>query len=91
MTSLSFLKKRPLLTFAVMLLSAIVFGLGSYNIFALLKANLSLIADYGVMALLDGALSQLLSIVAYGVISLAAYVVFKVGEKILVEFLTSHS
>jgi disulfide oxidoreductase YuzD len=40
------------------------------------------------MALMDGAFSQLVMLVVYGIISLCAYVIFKVCEKIIVEWLT---
>jgi hypothetical protein len=79
------LTKHPLLTFAIMLMSSLVFGLSSYNIFYLVKANVTLVFDYGLMALLDGALKELFLLTFYGIISLAAYVVFKACEKWLVD------
>ena len=42
------LTRHPLITFGWMLLSAMVFGLCSYNLFSLLKADIDLIVDYGV-------------------------------------------
>ncbi|OYW14222.1 MAG: hypothetical protein B7X02_00510 [Rhodospirillales bacterium 12-54-5] len=79
------LTKSPLQTFGIMMLAALVFGLCSYNLFFLLKANLALVIDYGFMALADGAFLELVMLVAYGVISLAAYIVFKACEKWLAE------
>ena len=79
------LTKHLLLTFIIMLCSALVFGLSSYNIFFLIHANVTLVVDYGVMALLDGALKELFLLTLYGVVSLAAYIIFKACEKWLVD------
>ena len=68
-----------------MLCAALVFGLTSYNIFFLLKANITLVVDYGVMALLDGAFKELIVLFVYGVVSLAAYILIKACEKVLVD------
>ena len=81
----NWLNRHPLRTFFIMMMSALVFGLTSYNIFFLLKANITLVVDYGVMALFDGALKELIILVIYGIISLAAYIVLKACEKTLVE------
>lgn len=79
---------RPYAIFLLMLLAALVFGLSSYNLFFLIKANLSLVLEYGAMALMDGALKELLMLLIYGVVSLCAYLVFKACEKLLVDALT---
>jgi hypothetical protein len=79
------LTKHPALTFAIMLMSSFVFGLSSYDIFRLFKANVVYVADNGVMALLDGGLEELLLLTLYGIVSLASYIVFKACEKWLVE------
>ena len=70
-----------------MLFTALVFGLSSYNLFFLLRANLTLIFDFGVMALLDGAFVQFLSLAFYGIVSLSSYLLFKACEKWLVSVL----
>ena len=49
------------------------------------QGEITLVLDYGVMALLDGALKELLMLALNGIISLAAYLVFKACEKWLVE------
>jgi len=77
-----------MLTFLIMMMAALVFGLTSYNIFFLLKENIALVVEYGVMALFDGALEELARLFVYGVISLAAYLLLKACEKILVEKIT---
>jgi hypothetical protein len=71
---------RRWLTFLVMGFAFFVFGVGTYNIFMLLRANIELIADYGWMALMDGAARQLAELVITGYLSIAAYVVFKTCE-----------
>jgi hypothetical protein len=43
-----------------MLGASLVFGLCSFNIFFLVQANVTLVLDYGIMALLDGAFAELL-------------------------------
>ncbi len=68
-----------------MLCMALVFGLCSFNIFFLAKANIALVYDYGAMALLDGAMAELLMLTLYGVISLACFIVFETCKKILVD------
>ena len=78
---------HPLITFGWMLLSAMVFGLCSYNLFSLLKADIDLIVDYGFMALMDGTFKQLVMLFMYGIISLCAYLIFKACEHILVDWL----
>lgn len=81
----NWLTKHPLQTFFIMMCVALVFGLSSYNIFFLLKSNIALIVEYGVMALFDGAFKQLITLLFYGTISLASYIVLKACEKVLVD------
>lgn len=83
--STNWLTRHPLLTFFIMMWAALVFGLTSYNIFSLLKANITLVVNYGVMALFDGALKELFVLLIYGIFSLAAYVLVKACEKVLVD------
>lgn len=61
-------------------LAFFVFGVGSYNIFMLLSANIGLIAYYGWRALMDGAARQFIELIVTGYLSMAAYVVFKTCE-----------
>jgi len=51
--------KRRWLTFLLMGLFFLLFGVMTVNIFVLLKANIDLYLDYGTMVLADGALLQL--------------------------------
>ncbi|MFZ4125106.1 MAG: hypothetical protein ACOYJ2_03420 [Rickettsiales bacterium] len=76
---------HPFLTLIVMAIAALVAGTTSLNLFYLFKANIEFIREYGIMALRDGAFSQLLELMAYGVLTVAAYIVFKACEKVLVD------
>jgi hypothetical protein len=80
---------RRWLTFLVMGLAFFVFGIGTYNIFMLLSANLELIATYGWRAVMDGAARQFAELVVTGYLSMAAYVVFKTCEYRLAHDLAS--
>jgi hypothetical protein len=71
---------RSWLTFLVMGLAFFVFGVGTYKLFMLLSANIDLIANYGWMALTDGAARQFVELIVSGYLSMAAYVVFKTCE-----------
>jgi hypothetical protein len=82
---------RPWLTFLVMGLAFFVFGLGTYNLLMLLKANLDFIASYGWRALMDGAARQFAELVITGYLSMAAYVVFKTCEHRLSHALASET
>lgn len=75
---------HPVLTLFLMGLFALGFGIISLNIFAMLHANFGLISRHGAMALLDGALLQLIELVLYGYLALVLYVMFKACEFILV-------
>lgn len=68
------------LLFAVAGLSAVVFAFVTVNLFALAMANLSFIERHGLAAIREGALIQLAGLVAWGVLALAAYLVFKICE-----------
>jgi hypothetical protein len=80
---------RSWLTFLVMGLAFFVFGVGTYNIFMLLSANLGLIATFGWRALMDGAARQFVELIVTGYLSMAAYVVFKTCEYRLAHDLAS--
>ena len=75
---------RRWLTFVVMCLSFALFGAGTLNLFNLFRANLSLIADNGLMALGDGAAQQLLELLMTLALSMLSYIVFKACEYRLV-------
>jgi len=74
-------------TFIVLGLSFFVFGAGSLNLFFLLKANGTLLIEYGWQAVMDGGLRQLVELIVTGYLSMAAYVVFKTCEYRLAHWL----
>jgi len=80
-----FLRAHFMAAFFVMGLAFIGFGLASLNLLFLIRANVELVLQHGTMALLDGALQQLLELFGLGFSGLAMYLVFKVCEHILVE------
>ena len=83
-----FLFRNPLLTFALMGVCFVMFGVTSINLFFLLKANISLFVEYGLMVIDDGALDQLFELLGMAYLSMMFYIVFKVCERILVERMT---
>ena len=84
MRLLEFLWKRLWLTFLLMGVFFLLFGVLTVNIFVLLKANIDLYVDYGAMVIADGALLQLAELIGYGYLSLLFYVLFKACEHVLV-------
>jgi hypothetical protein len=63
---------------------AALFAWNSYNLFQTAMANVNFLRTYGLMAVMDGGLTQLLTLVAYGYLSLAFYIGFKACEAELV-------
>jgi hypothetical protein len=76
--------RRHWLAFLVMGLSFFGFGVGTLNLFMLLKANFDFVAAYGWEALMDGGLQQWVELMFTGYLSLACYLVFKTCEFALV-------
>lgn len=75
------------LTFVVMGVAFLLFGLGTLNLFMVLKANADLLTEYGWQAVMDGGATQLFYLIGTGYVSLAAYVIFKSCEHALVHHL----
>lgn len=72
-------------TLLLLCVSVFIFATASVNIFVLLQANLTLIMEHGTQALRDGALQQLLELVASSIVSAVFYIIFKACERVLVE------
>jgi len=81
---IAWLCKREWLTFLLIGVFFLLFGVMTANIFVLLKANIDLFLDYGRMVIADGALLQLAELIAYGYLSLLFYILFKTCEHVLV-------
>lgn len=80
------LYRHPLFTLVLMMCSALVVGLLTLNIFNLLSANWAFISRYGFMALREGAAMQLLELALTGFISVLVYLLFKLTESVLVDW-----
>jgi hypothetical protein len=85
---LDFLYRHAWLTFILMGLSFLLFGFYSVNLFVLLKANIELVLEYGMMAMADGAAQQLAELLFAAYLSMLFFLAFKVCERILVARLT---
>lgn len=86
---LEFLDRHPRLTFLLMGIFFLLFGLTSVNLFVLLKANIDLFIEYGAMVIADGALEQLIDLLGSVYLSIVFYLLFKVCERVLVDRLTA--
>jgi hypothetical protein len=86
---ITFLFRRPRLTFGLMGAMFLLFGVTTVNLFVLLKANIDLFLEYGPMVIADGALEQLLDLLGSAYLSMVFYLLFKLCERILVERLTA--
>jgi hypothetical protein len=80
--------RRPWLSFLVLGIAFFVFGVCTLNLGVLLVGNLRLLGDYGWQAAMEGALRQLVELVATGYLGIAAYVVLKACEHRCVHWLT---
>ncbi len=72
-------------TFVVMVLSFLLFGALSLNLAQTFLANIQLISTHGYIALMDGALLQLVELLTSACLNVACYVVFKTCESALVQ------
>ncbi|MEZ5714547.1 MAG: hypothetical protein R3D85_04895 [Paracoccaceae bacterium] len=72
------------LVFVLAGLSAVVVAFASYNLLAVSMANLHFLREHGWTAIRFGALWQLFEIVAYGVLALVFFLLFKICESELV-------
>jgi len=85
---LDFLYRHSWLTFVLMGAFFLLFGFTSVNLFVLLKANIELFLQYGLMVIDDGALVQLVDLIGSAYLSVLFFLLFKVCERVLVERLT---
>jgi hypothetical protein len=79
--------QRRWLTFIVMGLAFLGFGVGTLNLIYMAQANLRLLVDFGWQAVRDGGGQQLFEVLLTGYLSMAAYLVFKACEYRLVHWL----
>jgi len=83
-----FLYRHPWLTFVLMGAAFILFGFTSVNLFMLFAANIRLFIDYGTMVIADGALTQLLDLLASALLSALFFLFFALCDRVLVRRLT---
>jgi hypothetical protein len=84
----AFLSKRWWLTFILMGVSFVLFGLLTLNLLHTLGANLEFLGMHGIDAVREGGLMQLIGLILSGYMAAAFYVFFKLCEKVLVERLS---
>jgi hypothetical protein len=85
---MDFLRRHPLLTFALMGAFFLLSGITSINLYVVLKANIDLFRQYGAQVIEDGALRQLFEILGTACLSIVFFVFFVVCERIVVDHLT---
>jgi hypothetical protein len=86
---IGYLFRHPRLTFVLMGAFFLLFGLTTVNLFVLLKLNIDLFLDYGLMVVADGALEQLVDLLGSAYLSMLFWLLFKICERILVERVTA--
>ncbi len=80
-----FLSRRWWVTFVLLGVSFVMFGLVSLNLLHTLSANLEFLSMNGLDAVREGGLRQLVELIVYGYVAAFFYLVFKLCEKVLVE------
>jgi hypothetical protein len=86
-----FLTRHWWLTFVLMGVCFVLFGLVSLNLLHTLGASFEFLSANGIDAVRDGVLVQLAELALSGYTAAAFYVVFKLCEKVLVERLSVKS
>jgi hypothetical protein len=81
----AFLFKWWWLTFLLMGVNFVMFGLMSLNLLYTLGANLEFLGMHGIDAVREGGLMQLFGLIFMGYAAALFYVLFKLCEKVLVE------
>ncbi len=77
-------------TFLLMGVAFVAFGLLSLNLVQIFAANIRFLTDHGVDAIMEGGLWQLFELVASAYGAIAFYVMFKTCEHALVERLAHY-
>ena len=79
-----------LCTYFLMGIAFILFGMLSLNLVQIFAANIRFLTEYGLMAVMEGGLVQLLGLIASAYGAIGFYVAFKTCEHALVERLAHH-
>ncbi|ODS22753.1 hypothetical protein AB835_12500 [Candidatus Endobugula sertula] len=83
---IAYLLVSPLTVLCIMTVSFLGFGYFSVNLFLLFKANIDLINQFGAVAIREGAAEQLFILLWHAFISVIFYVIWKIGERLLVDW-----
>lgn len=83
----AWLSRHPLLCFLLLGASFFLFGVLTFNLVFLLQRNAELWLAVGWQAAMDGALQQSLELLLLGYGAMLAWVLFKLCEKILLDWL----
>ena len=84
----AWLRRHRVACFGLMVLSFIAFGLLTLDLVRLVSANVAFVSENGWQGLQDGGLRQLLELLASVVLAMLSWLLFKVCETVLVQWLT---
>lgn len=84
----AWLRRHRVACFGLMVLSFIAFGLLTLDLVRLVSVNVAFVSENGWQGLQDGGLRQLLELLATVVMAMLAWLLFKVCETVLVQWLT---
>jgi hypothetical protein len=82
------LRQHRVACFGLMVVGFMSFGLLTLDLVKLVSANAAFVSEYGWQGLQDGGLRQMLELLGSSVGAMAAWLVFKVCETLLVQSLT---
>lgn len=82
------LRRHRLACFGLMVLGFMAFGLQTLDLVRLVSANAAFLSEYGWQGLQDGGLRQLLELLASSIGAMAAWLLFKLCETLLMQSLT---
>jgi len=81
----SWLRRHRFACFGLMVLSFITFGMLTLDLVRLVGANAAFLSEYGWQGLQDGGLRQLLELLASSLGAMAAWLLFKLCETLLIQ------
>jgi hypothetical protein len=87
--TIDFLYRHAAVTYVLMGVAFMLFGITSVDLFFTLKANINLFVEYGATVIEDGALRQLVELLGMALLSIALFICFAAFERILIKRLMS--
>lgn len=81
----AWLRRHRIACFGLLVLSFMAFGLLTLDLVRLVSANAAFLSAYGWQGLQDGGARQLLELLASSIGAMAAWLLFKVCETVLVQ------